>query len=221
VAGGGFFITIEGGERTGKSTQARLLSEWLEESGYQVVLTREPGGTPTGEAIRRILLSQGETALTPVAEVLLFAASRSQLVAEVIRPALREGKIVVADRYVDSSLAYQAYGLELDWDKVLAVNRWATGSLWPDLTILLDAADPALLEGRQGGAGDRIEKRDMDFHRRVAAGFRAIAGGRRPMPGRRPDGFAVIDASRPLPEVTRAVREIAGQRLAGREGPGQ
>jgi len=222
MVGRGFFISVEGGEKAGKSTQAVLLRDWLTSKGRSVVLTREPGGTPAGEQIRRILLNKGETALTPAGEVLLFAASRSQLVTEVIRPAMRAGKIVVADRYVDSSLAYQAYGLGLEWDRVLAVNQWATGSLWPDLTILLDVADPALLKQRpREGVGDRIENRDIEFHRRVAEGFRRIADGSLPTAGDPSRRLHIIDASLPLPEVSRAIREIVDARLAGREVPGQ
>lgn len=215
----GLFISIEGGEKAGKTTQARLLADWLAALGHEVVLTREPGGTPLGEAIREILLGRADADLDPVGEALLFAASRRQLVVDVIRPALDAGKVVVADRYVDSSLAYQAFGLGLPWDHVLTVNEWATGGLWPDLTVLLDTPDYSAFAPRpRGGSADRIEKRHDDFHRRVGEGFREIAK-------RNPERYAVIDGSKAIGEVAEAIRaEIStrlARRLSGREVPGQ
>ena len=122
----GFFVSIEGGEKAGKTTQAALLADWLRQQGFDTLVTREPGGTAAGEAIRSILLHSEDNGLTAVSEALLFAASRGQLVAEVICPALEAGKVVVADRYVDSSLAYQGIALSLPFEKVTAVNEWAT-----------------------------------------------------------------------------------------------
>jgi len=203
----GFFISIEGGEKAGKTTQAGLLADWLTGQGYQVVLTREPGGTPVGEAVRSILLGQREMSLTPVAEALLFAASRSQLVAEVIRPALEAGQVVVADRFVDSSLAYQAFGLGLSWDKVLAVNEWATGGLWPDLTFLLDCPASHDFSSRpREGAVDRIEKRQTDFHDRTLRGFRRLAE-------MNPDRYVVLDGSEPRETVAEAIRKVVTSRM--------
>ncbi len=209
----GFFVSMEGGEKAGKTTQAILLAEWLRSEGREVVLTREPGGTPAGETIRGILLGAG--VLTPVSEALLFAASRGQLVAEVIRPALAAGKVVIADRYVDSSLAYQAYALGLPWEQVLSVNEWATGSLWPDLTILLDVADPAAVWSRpRNGRADRIEERQADFHRRVADGYRELAR-------RYAERYVVVDAGLPIDTVAGAIRQAVISRIPGKEVPGQ
>lgn len=215
----GLFISIEGGDKAGKTTQARLLADWLRSLGHDVVLTREPGGTPVGEAIREILLRRLDAGLDPVSEALLFAASRRQHVVEVIEPALQSGSVVVADRYVDSSLAYQAFGLGLPWDHVLTVNEWATGGLWPDLTVLLDVDDAStFLPRRRVGAADRIEKRLDDFHARVLEGFREMAG-------RNPERYAVIDGSQAIDRVAQAVQaEVSSRfsrRLIGREVPGQ
>lgn len=208
----GFFVSIEGGEKTGKTTQARLLAGWLLECGTQVVLTREPGGTEAGEAIREILLNSYHDLLSPVTEALLFAASRGQLVNEVIRPALTAGKTVVADRYADSSLAYQSFGLGLPLEEVRRVNELATGGLWPDLTILLDGPDlDGFLRRSRSGEADRIEKRQGEFHHRVAEGYRQLA---RSSPGR----FKVIDASAGVDQVSKSIRIELNRR---REVPGQ
>lgn len=206
----GFFMSIEGGEKAGKTTQARALAAWLRDQGHTVVLTREPGGTPAGEAIRGILLNPGDTSLEPVAEALLFAASRHQLVSEVIRPALDAGRVVIADRYVDSSLAYQAYGLGLPWDRVLAVNEWAIGGLWPDLTVLLDSSDPARFEARpRGGGTDRIELRQPDFHQRVAEGFRSLSM-------RFAQRYLVVDGCRTAEGVSQEIRRAVTDRFLER-----
>ncbi len=215
----GLFISIEGGEKAGKSTQATLLAEWLTSQGREVVVTREPGGTPAGEAIRQILLGggsqSGETRLSPVTEALLFAAARAQHVDEVIRPALEAGKVVIADRYTDSSLAYQGYGLGLALDRVLAINEWATGSLWPDLTVLLDCPDPEEFGTRpRNGREDRIERRRGEFHRRVAAGYRELAS-------REPERFVVVDGSRPVPVVAEAIRAAVREHISRKEVSGQ
>jgi len=203
----GFFISIEGGDMAGKTTQAGLLAAWLRSLGREVVLTREPGGTPAGEAIREILLHGGGTGLTAVTEALLFAASRGQLVAEVVRPALAAGKIVIADRYVDSSLAYQALALGLPFESVLAVNEWATGSLWPDLTVLLDVADPAAVRSRpRNQPADRIEERREDFHLKVARAYRELAR-------RYADRYVVVDALPPVEVVAETVRSVVLERM--------
>jgi dTMP kinase len=211
----GFFISIEGGERAGKTTQAGMLAAWLEERGGEVVLTREPGGTPAGEVIRNLLLDPAGSNIGPVTEALLFAASRGQLVADVIRPALEAGKFVVADRYVDSSLAYQVFGLGLPFERVLAVNEWATGGLWPDVTFVLDGGDPSRFLGRaREGPADRIERRQPAFHEKVARGYRRLAE-------RFPRRVVLVDGSRPPGEVASEIRSIVSSRLAGREVPGQ
>ncbi len=211
----GIFISIEGGDMVGKTTQAALLAGWLRSAGHEVVLTREPGGTTAGEAIRDILLHGRGSGLTAVSEALLFAASRSQLVEEVIRPALARGQIVIADRYADSSLAYQAYGLGLPFERVLSVNEWAIGGLWPDLTILLDVPGPASVHGRpREQPADRIEERQEDFHARVGEAYRELAR-------RFPDRYVVIDGSGPLPGVTEAVRALVSRRIQREEVPGR
>jgi dTMP kinase len=202
----GRFISFEGGERSGKSTQIAVLAERLRRSGLEPVLTREPGGTPLGEVLRDLLLHDQRAPRAPEAEALLYAAARAELVAAVIRPALAAGRVVISDRYVDSSLAYQAYGLGLDVEYVRAVNRGATGGLMPDLTILLLDAD----YGRDAPR-DRIERRDEAFHRRVREGYLRLAAAE-------PQRFVVVEGRAPVEEVARRVWE-AVRRLLGGDGP--
>jgi len=207
----GRLIAFEGVEGAGKSTQLELLRQALEglagpgdrRSGppvgrpREVVVTREPGGTAAGERVRALLLDP-EVELDPRAEALLFAAARAELVAEVIRPALERGAVVLSDRYLDSSLAYQGGARGLGRGPVEAVNRFATGGLLPDLVVLLDL-DPADGLARRARDPDRIEAQDIDFHRRVREAFRDLAAAD---PGR----FAVIDATAPVPEVATRVQ---------------
>ncbi len=171
----GFFIALEGGDGVGKSTQARGLQTWLESLGHEVVLTREPGGTPEGEQMRDLLLHQGH--LAPRAEALLFAADRAHHVASVIRPALARGAVVVTDRYVDSSVAYQGAGRDLGADEVRQLSSWATADLVPDLTVVLDlsAEDARRRRGEDSQGPDRVESEPDDFHDRVRQGFLALA----------------------------------------------
>lgn len=185
TAGSGFFIAIEGGDGAGKSTQADLLAERLERSGQDVVRTREPGGTTVGVAIRQVLL-HGEY-VAPRAEALLFAADRGHHVATLVRPALERGAVVVTDRFMDSSIAYQAAARGLRAEDVRELSLWATEGLLPDLTVLLDipAATGRL---RRGQEHDRLEREDDDFHDRVRAGFRDLADHE---PGR----YLVLDAA--------------------------
>jgi dTMP kinase len=174
----GLFITLEGPDGSGKSTLAGRLVDRLKEQGASVVFTREPGGTPVGEALRRIILDPASD-LADQTEVLLYAASRAQNVEQVIRPALAAGQVVVAERFVDSSLAYQGYALGRGVEAVRQVNAFATGGLAPDLTLLLDVAPEVGLArvGRRadGEAGDRIERRKPDYHRRVREFYLALA----------------------------------------------
>lgn len=174
----GRFIAFEGGEGAGKSTQARLLAQALQERGLEVVLTREPGGTPGAEAIRQLLLDPAGPGWDSAAEALLFAAARSDHVSQLIRPALERGAWVVCDRFVDSTRAYQGGGGGLADDEILALHRVGSGGLLPDLTILLEAAPheiAARLARRDGGESDRIGGREAPFHARVAEAFRRIA----------------------------------------------
>ena len=212
----GTFVVLEGGDGAGKSTQARLLREWVQaELGREVVLTREPGGTATGTALRQVLLGTAEP-LDPRAEALLFAADRAQHVAEVVRPGLHRGAVVVSDRYVDSSLAYQGAGRALAQEEVERLSRWATQGLLPDLTVVLDV-DPATARARRGadagrGGDDRMEAESLAFHERVRAGFLALAA-------REPERYLVVDASAGPEEVARRVRQRLEPLLTGRPRP--
>lgn len=172
----GYFISIEGGDGSGKSTQIKKIVSYLEEKGFSVVVTREPGGTPIAEAIRDIILNPTFCAMTARTEMLLYAASRAQHVEEKILPALSAGKIVLSDRFTDSSIAYQAYGRDLG-DMVHVVNEIATAGLKPDLTIYLalSAADGMARKQTQDGHNfDRMELETQAFHERVAAGYEAL-----------------------------------------------
>jgi len=193
----GRLIAFEGVEGAGKSTQLELLRQELEKRGYQVTTTREPGGTPAGEAIRAILLDRAST-LDARTEALLFAAARAQLVEQVIRPALQRGEAVLCDRYLDSSLAYQGVARGLGQEPVMEINRFATGGLLPDLVVLL-RLDPAEGLARGRGSRDRIEGLDLDFHRKVARGFLDLAEAE-------PARFAVVDAASPPEAVAAEVR---------------
>lgn len=188
----GFFIVFEGGEGAGKSTQSAALAEHLVARGHAVIRTREPGGTPAAEAVRAILLDQANVGLDDRAEALLFAAARGDHAARVINPALERGDIVVCDRFMDSSVAYQGYGRDLGADRVADLSLWATGGVRADLSVLLDV-DPALGLARVQGP-DRLESEPLDWHRQVRAGFLAIAG-------QSPDTYLVLDASRPAEDL--------------------
>lgn len=197
---GGLYVTFEGGDGAGKSTQARLLSEWLEDRGYEVVQTRDPGGTPLGGAVRELLLHGGH--VDERAEALLYAADRAQNLAEVVRPALARGAVVVQDRYIDSSLAYQGAGRPLPPSEIRELNEWATDGLWPRLTVLLDVS-PELAATRRSAAGqqaDRLEREATEFHRRVREGFLALAAAE-------PERFLVLDASLGVDALHRAILE--------------
>jgi len=202
--GEGLFITLEGIDGVGKTTQARLLVEYFINKSFAVVHTFEPGGTALGRSIRRMLLDPENQQLAPATEILLYAADRAQHVAEVIRPALAEGKVVVCERYIDSSVAYQGYGLGLAIDKILAVNKLATGGLEPDVTICLDA-EPQSALARVGG--DRIEKRTLAYYERVRAGFLDIAA-------QNPQRVIVVSAEGSEEEVAQRVKSSIVRRLA-------
>ncbi|MDQ7794420.1 MAG: dTMP kinase [bacterium] len=202
----GRLVSLEGGDRSGKSTQVRLLCEHLVAAGEPHVFLREPGGTAVGESLRALLLDPARSELDPLTELLLFAAARAQLVSEVIRPSLEAGALVVVDRYLDSTVAYQGSGLGLDRTMVDQVNQWATGGLLPDRTILFDA-DPAALGSRaREGSPDRIERRGLDFHRRVREGYLSCAA-------RDTRRIKVIDGSRDPMTIHREVLEQLGSLL--------
>jgi len=194
----GVFITFEGGEGSGKSTQIGLLSRRLEACGVPVRRLREPGGTAVGEAVRAILLDPDHAGLDDTAEILLYEAARAQLVAEVIEPALEAGEVVLCDRFCDSTTAYQGYARGISLPRVAVLNRAATGGLSPERTIVLDIA-PALGIARATSEGaDRLEAEDLAFHERVRAGFLAIADVE-------PDRVRVVDASGDVGEVANLV----------------
>jgi dTMP kinase len=193
----GTFVALEGGEGAGKSTQLGLLEAWLRERGHEVVVTREPGATSAGARIRALLLDPSTT-LSARAEAMLYAADRAQHVAEVVRPALERGAVVLTDRYVDSSLAYQGAGRELARDEVARLSRWATEGLKPDLVVLLDI-DPVLGLRRAGDSPDRIEGESLEFHRRVREGFLELAG-------QDSDRYLVVPADAPVEQVHERVR---------------
>ena len=194
----GVFVCFEGGEGSGKSTQSRLLRDWLEADGYAVVLTFEPGDTEVGREMRRIVLSPETGALADRTESLLYAADKAEHVHAVVRPALERGEVVVTDRYVDSALAYQGAGRSLDVAEVEHVARWATRDLRPHLTVVLDL-DPEHGFDRFAER-DRIEGESPEFHRRVRAAFLAMAGAE-------PEHYLVLDARRPAAEIAAAVWE--------------
>ena len=194
----GLLLALEGGEGAGKSTQARLLAIWLRDQGYDVVATHEPGATKVGMRLRALLLDNTHAGLSPRAETLMYAADRAEHVASVILPALDRGAIVVTDRYVDSSLAYQGAGRRLKVTEVANLNKWATGGLMPDLTILLDLS-PAAGLGRRVRSADRLEAEPTEFHQRVRAGFLALADAE-------PERYLVLDATRPPAELSREIQ---------------
>lgn len=208
----GVFITLEGGEGVGKSTQEQLLAEHLTVQGRPVVRTREPGGTAIAEEIRGVLLTPREEGLDAHAEALLFAAARADHVARVIRPALDRGAVVVCDRFLDSSVAYQGYGRELGPGVIRDLSLWATAGLVPDLVIVLDL-DPVIGLGRLSST-DRLEREPIEYHQRVRKGFTAIAAAE-------PDRYVVIDASAPPTVVAAAVRERVDELLVTAGLPGK
>lgn len=202
----GLFVAFEGGDGSGKSTQVGLLAERLRDAGWPVTVTREPGSGHLGGRIRELLL-HGD-AIGERAEALLFAADRAEHVATVVRPALEGGHVVITDRYMDSSIAYQGAGRHLGIEQVRALSMWATNELLPDLTVLLDAPLELATARRTGrtGQADRMEAEEADFHQRVREGFVALA---QADPGR----YLVLDASRPLDGVAADVLAAVTERL--------
>ncbi|WP_214756930.1 dTMP kinase [Exiguobacterium sp. s157] len=203
----GMFITVEGPDGSGKTTQLQLLVRSLTEKGYEVVVTREPGGTKVGNSIREVLLSPEHDEMTPRVEMMLYAASRAQNIDQVIRPALKRGAIVVCDRFVDASIAYQGYGLQYDLNQILSLNEWATAGIKPDLTFLFDLTpDQASRRMKDRGQLDRIESRDESFHQRVYDGFKKILE-------QHPDRMVRIDANASIEMIQDEVLDITLERL--------
>ena len=190
------FIVFEGGDGSGKSTQARSLLRRLRRRGIKVLHTREPGGTPLGQSLR-LLLKSGE-AMTPMSELMLFEAARAQLVQQVIRPFLDQGGVVIADRFTSSTMAYQGYGRGLDRELIERLNREATGGLEPDLTVLLDLPVETALARKGSGNVDNFDDAPVDFHRKIRRGYSALAASD-------PEGWLVLDGQRPPEELGREI----------------
>ena len=209
----GLFITLEGGDGAGKSTQAAMLEEWLTSRGHAVVRTREPGGTEVGLLVRDIVLHhRGDVA--PRAEALLYAADRAHHIASVVRPALERGNVVLQDRYLDSSVAYQGAGRALGRDEVRDLSLWAADGLLPDLTVLLDL-DPSRARERLDADDkpfDRLEAEENDFHDRVRAEYLALATAE-------PQRFLVLDAARPAADIATDVQGRVQSLLEASTGP--
>lgn len=201
----GYFITFEGVEGCGKTTQIRLLSEFMSRRGMHTVLTREPGGCPIADKIRTILLDAGNRALSPLAELMLYAAARAQHVTEVISPALEAGKIVLCDRFCDATLAYQSFGRGIDRAVIDTLNLYACQGVSPDLTVLVDC-DPRIglerarrrIETTSGPREERFELEELAFHQRVRAGYRQVAADQ-------PDRFLVIDGTGSIEDIFAAI----------------
>ena len=194
------FLSIDGGDGTGKSTQVKLLGQWLRQRGHDVVACRDPGSTPLGEAVRGILLDQHDLHIHRRSEMLLYMAARTQMVEEVIRPALEQGKTVLSDRYLLANVVYQGHAGGLDVPTLWEVGRVATGGLMPELTVVLDVP-PEVATARMGRPLDRMEKQGGAFHARVRQGFLAEAA-------RTPDQIVVVDASGSIEQVQEEIRRI-------------
>jgi dTMP kinase len=208
------FITFEGIEGCGKSTQVMLLAEELRRQGYGVTLTREPGGCPIADKIRAILLDAANTAITPLTELLLYAAARSQHLHDTVRPALESGRIVLCDRFTDATLAYQGDGRALDRSLIEQLNRVATSGLAPDLTILMDCPVNvglgralARIDQIQGAKEERFEMESLQFHEAVRNGYLRLANNE-------PERFSVMDANRTITQIATEVTAVVTARLA-------
>jgi dTMP kinase len=209
------FITLEGPDGSGKSTQMAPLAEFLRRQGYTVLTTREPGGTSIGDQVRNILMNLQNTSMNPRTEILLFCSARAQIVEEVIRPHLERGEIVISDRYADSTLAYQGYGHGFDRDMLRQLLNFVTGGLWPDLTLLLDIDAETGLQRRHKGGGEwnRLDAYQLAFHQKVRNGYLELVQ-------REPQRWKIIDASLQEDEIQAEIRKIVTARLAvGANGP--
>lgn len=204
----GVFVSIEGGEGAGKTLQARALVAHLEERGFNALYVREPGGTPVGERVRDVLLFTQDLQVRPEAEALLFSAARAQLAREVIRPALESGTHVVADRYADSTIAYQGYGAGIDVAALYALSRFAVGETVPVVTFLLDIATSVAASRmrERSEQWDRIEARDAGFHERVRRGYLELAR-------QDPERWVILDGSLPAQELSRVIARRVTQEI--------
>src|SRR5579883_1483818 len=207
----GIFITLEGPEGAGKTTQLKLLAKFLQDENIEHVITRDPGGTSLGKPIRRILLD-AKSVVSPVAELLLYEADRAQNVAEIIKPALTKGKVVFCDRYIDSTLAYQGYGRNIELKLIALLNGIASQNLRPDLTILFDIESTLGLARLHPSGHDRLEREALSFHQKVRHGYLELAA-------QEPQRFRIIDASRPMSTVQDEFRRLVMEELAKRKHP--
>lgn len=198
----GLFITMEGPDGAGKSTQIEKLKDYLSSKGYDIILCREPGGTAISEAVREVILNREFTEMGNMTELLLYAAARAQLVEEVIRPALAEGKVVICDRFVDSSAVYQGIGRKMGADLVYEVNKYAIGDTMPDLTILLDISGGTGIHRKKNqGELDRLEAESLSFHESVANGYRELAK-------KHPERIHTVDGTATIEKVHGQIVEI-------------
>ncbi len=197
------FITLEGPDGSGKSMQIPMLAEFIRQRGYEVLTTREPGGTSIGDQIRQVIMKLGNTSMQPRTEILLFCAARAQIVEEVLKPALARGVVVISDRYADSTLAYQGYGHGIDLEELKRLMKFVTGGLTPDLTLLLDVDASTGLQRRQssGGEWNRLDAYELAFHKRVREGYLELAQAE-------PERWQWVDAGQPPAMVQSAIRKI-------------
>ena len=201
------FITLEGPDGSGKTSQLSGLAEAVRSQGFELLTTREPGGTSIGDQIRQVLFDLKNKTMNPRTEILLFQASRAQLVEEIIRPALKSGTIVICDRYADSTLAYQGYGHGVDLDMLREIVSFATGGLKPDLTIFLDIpVEEGLKRRNKGGDWNRLDDYDLAFHRRVRAGYTELIAAE-------PKRWMVVNAAQPPKAVSAELQKVVLERL--------
>ncbi len=203
------FVTFEGPEGSGKTTQVQLLTDYMKEHGYPVLCAREPGGTEISEQIRQVILSKDNHAISDATEALLYSAARAQIVSQLIRPALAAGKIVLCDRYSDSTLAYQGYGLGLDLKALQTITLFATGGLEPDRTFYIDVPVEFGLARKRGGETNRLDEKSAAYHERVRTGYRAMIKAE-------PERWIVVDGTQSVNQVQREIRERMDQILKER-----
>ena len=197
----GLFNTVEGTDGSGKTTQIQLMKQYLENMGYQVILTREPGGTQVSEKIRDLVLDKENSDIAPITEMILYAASRAQHVSKLIKPALEEGKVVICDRFVDSSYAYQGFGRNIDLKAIADVNRIAVDGIIPDITFFLDIDVETAIKRRVAATeADRIEQEKLDFHKNVYDGYKKLSV-------LYPERIKTIDAQRTVEEIADDIKE--------------